>query len=175
MKKIATLLKFSLLAGVLAMGCFTQTGCAHASKNSLTAHERVVRGVALPPGWSVVVPQSTENQPASDKIEFIGTGNTVGTTNHVGLFSPRPKVFVAMREAWTDTSKGGGTFLFTDPQASQIASAATNQAALGGQHAFTVGAVTSTITTNAVAAITAGGNAVGNVIGTAAKAAAGKP
>ena len=50
----------------------------------------------------------------------------------------------------------------------------TNQAALGGAHSFTVGNVSATITTNAVAAINAGGTAVGNVIGAAASAAAGK-
>lgn len=169
-KTIRNLCLFAALAAMATL----PSACATASKKSATIHEREIRAVAVPPGWQVVTPAESLTLPASQTVEF-ANGTAVVTTNHVGLFSPRPRIFVAIRETWSDTARGGGTFLFTDPQASQIASQVGNQAALGGTHAFTVGNVSSTITSNAVAAITASGNAAGNVIGTAAKAATGKP
>ncbi len=71
---------------------------------------------------------------------------------------------VTRHEIWTENHHGGGTALLSDPVATQIASYHTNQSALGGASAFTVGNVQSTISTNAAAIISSGGTAVGNVI-----------
>lgn len=160
---------------VAALALATFTGCAHVSKKSSTTHERIRYGAAVPPDWKVVVPESAMNLPADETngyrdFSFIGETNT----DH-SIFGNHPKIFVAERETWTDVSRGGGTFVFTDPQASQINSSVNNQAALAGGHSFAVGTVSSTITTNAVAAINSAGSAVGNVIGAAAKAASGTP
>ena len=173
MKNKNTLLKLSLLAGILAMGCFTQ-GCAHFSKTASTTHVRTLRSAALPPGWSLVQVGDSLNLPDSETTSFLEF-NAAATNCVAGFFAPRPVVFDSITETWTDTSKGGGTFLFTDPNASQVASSVNNQAALAGSHSFSVGAIASVTTSNNVSMMNAVGSAAGNVIGAAAKAAAGKP
>jgi len=149
-------------------------GCAHFSKTSTTTHELVKYGAAVPPDWRVVAPVGGLSLPGGETNAYTEFAFTGETNTGAGWLANGPRIFVAYRETWTDRSRGGGTFLFTDPAASQVASAVTNQAALGGAHSFTVGNVSATITTNAVAAINAGGTAVGNAIGAAASAAAGK-
>lgn len=149
------------------------TGCAHIHDAATTDHGLKAYGVAVPPGWTVVKPDIT-NSPTGNQVGSFSIVAPVGT-NAPGFFTAlveQPKVFLAYRETWTDKSGGGGTFLFTDPQASQLSFTKTNQAGLGGSRSVTVGNIQSTITSNAVAAITAGGSAVGNVIGAAAQAAA---
>ena len=173
MKKTFFLLTLAASAAVAVM---LMTGCAHFAKKSTTAHERVVRAVALPPGWTLVAATDALNLPLTETATFLDHNNLTAVTNFTaGFFAPRPTVFDVIRESWTDTSKGGGTFLFTDPQASQVASTVGNQAALAGAHTFNVGSMSSTISSNAVAAINATGNSVGNIIGAAAKAASGTP
>ena len=174
MKNKSTLLKLSLLAGVLAMGCFTQ-GCAHARKVGTSRHEIFAYGVVTPPNWKAIVPTGQYVLPLDGSFAYADYSFTGETNTPSGLFANRPHVFLARHEIWEDYSAGGGTFLFTDPNASQIASAVSNQAGLAGSHAFTVGSISSTVTTNDVGAINAVGSAAGNVIGAAAKAAAGKP
>ena len=71
---------------------------------------------------------------------------------------------LARHELWSENHHGGGTALLSDPVATQIASYHTNQSALGGASAFTVGNVQATISTNAASIISAGGTAVGNVL-----------
>jgi len=163
-----------LLAASAALAVMLMTGCAHFAKKSTTSHERVVRAVALPPGWTLIAASDSLNLPLVESASWTGFQNA-GTNFAAGFFAPRPAVFDVIKESWTDTSKGGGTFLFTDPQASQVASTVGNQAALAGAHTFNVGSVSATISSNAVAAINATGNSVGNIIGAAAKAASGTP
>jgi hypothetical protein len=76
---------------------------------------------------------------------------------------------VTRHEVWSENHHGGGTALLADPVATQIASYHTNQAGLGGASTFTVGGLQSTVNTNAAAILSAGGTAVGNVIGAAVK------
>ena len=158
---------------MLVVVALFSAGCAHFTKTSTTAHELVKYGTVLPPGWHAVTPTGSYGLPGTELATYADF-EAAGTNVDTGFLANRPRTFVAYRESWTDHSRGGGTFLFTDPAASQVASSVTNQAALGGAHSFTVGNVSATITTNAVSAITAGGSAVGNVIGAAASAAAGK-
>jgi hypothetical protein len=73
------------------------------------------------------------------------------------------------RETWRDAEQGGGQFLFTDPAASQIFAAHTNQSALGGGSVFSTGTVTITVDTNTAPILGAAGTAAGNIIGAAAK------
>jgi len=158
MKNKITLLKVSLLTGILAMGCFTQ-GCASAHVKSDTAHHLVAHGIALPPGWSAIVP-NVNNSAANNQLNQITF--TAAGTNAPGFFSPRPLVFVAYDESWTDASAGGGTFVLTDPKASSLNFSHSNQNALGGGRTTQVGEIDSTITTNSVAMVTAVGKAVGD-------------
>jgi hypothetical protein len=157
------------LVAILLLGAVLATGCASAHVKSATAHRIVAHGIILPPGWSAIIP-NVNNAPANNQLNQITY--TASGTNAVGFFSPRPHVFVAFDESWTDTSAGGGTFLLTDPKASALAFAHTNQNALGGGRTSSVGEVDSTITTNAVALVNAVGSAVGNVAAQVAKSAA---
>ena len=168
------LIALNLSLAALAIGALS--GCAHVRENSTTQHSIVDRAVVTPPGWTVTHIVVTNS----------GAGNSLGTiavtapgTNQYGfwasLTAPRPHVYTDFAETWRDTSSGGGTFVFTDPQASQATFTHSNQAALGGSRSTVIGSISSTITSNAVSAITASGGAVGNVIGAAAKAASGTP
>ena len=169
MKKLLTIIGLALCVGVTLT-----TGCAHVVKKSATAHYLTQRAVALPPGWTLVAANNTLALPLSENSVLATFANSA-TGYQSGLLAVRPVAFDVLTESWTDSSKGGGTFLFTDPQASQISSGVSNQAALAGSHQFSVGTVSSTITSNAVSAITAGASGVGNIIGAAAKAASGTP
>jgi hypothetical protein len=73
------------------------------------------------------------------------------------------------RETWRDAEQGGGQFFFTDPAASQLFAAHTNQTALGGGSVFSTGTVTITVDTNTAPILGAAGTAAGNIIGAAAK------
>ena len=158
-----------LVCGTLAIAA---TGCAHARVNSGTKHEVAHYTVALPPGWTVADEHIADSPTANalDPVAITAPGTNAGGF-WASLVAPRPHVYRDFYEAWSDTSAGGGTFVFTDPAASQLEFDHTNQSALGGGRQTKAGSITSTITTNAVSAITAGGSAVGNVIGAATKAA----
>ena len=149
-----------LLVTLTALTVLSLTGCASAHVKSGTAHHLTAHGIALPPGWSAILPNinNSANNNQVNQITFTTTG-----TNGVGFFSPRPLVFVAFDESWTDDSRGGGTFLLTDPKASQLNFEHTNQTALGGGRVTQVGEIDSTITTNAVAMVTAVGKAAGDI------------
>lgn len=165
-----------ILAGLLAVATIPlNTGCAHVAESSRTTHAVKHRAVALPPGWAATAAEITNT--AAGNVVTPVTILAPGTNNAgfwASLVAPRPHVYVDWQETWLDRSWGGGTFAFTDPQASQAVFAHTNQAALGGGRSTSIGAISSTITTNAVQAITAGGTAAGDVIGATVKAAAGK-
>ena len=75
------------------------------------------------------------------------------------------------RETWEDSERGGGVFLFTDPNVQSMYVTHTNQAALGGGSGCTIGSMTLVLDTNTAAIIGAGGTAMGNVIGASVKAA----
>ena len=164
----------ALLIGAATLAIVT-TGCAHARVNSGTKHEVAHYTVALPPGWTVADEHIADSPTANalDPVAITAPGTNAGGF-WASLVAPRPHVYRDFYETWSDTSAGGGTFVFTDPAASQLEFDHTNQSALGGGRVTKAGTITSTITTNAVSAITAGGSAVGNVIGAAASAAAGK-
>ena len=159
--------------GVLAAAALLglATGCAHAREKSATRHVLVHRAVVAPPGWTVTGINLTNSAAAN------GWGNfsvVAPGTNAAGWFASllgaRPRVYTDFAESWSDTSSGGGTFVFTDPTASAVHFGHTNQTALGGSRGTDIGSIQSVITTNAVNAITAGGSAVGSVIGAAVKA-----
>lgn len=160
-----TLRQFLFIASLAAIAAL-MSACAHVVKKSETTHARVVRAVALPPGWTLAAANETLNLPLAESAAWAGYANP--GTNFTG--AAHPVAFTVIDESWTDYSRGGGTFLFTDPQASQINSTVSNQAALAGAHQFGVGTLQSTISSNAVSAIGAGGTAVGNIIGAAASA-----
>lgn len=159
--RLLSALKITLIAAVVS----TLVGCAHATKRSVSAYELTERAAALPPGWQVVAPNSALNLPTNQVVGF-STNAVFITTNKLGFWSPRPKIYVAIHAKWEDRSSGGGTFMFTDPSASQIASGIQNQTALGGSHTFDLGEFKSVITTNAVQAIKESASGVGNVAGT---------
>ena len=92
------------------------------------------------------------------------------TTHVIETFRNRQDGLVA-REEWRDSERGGGVFLFTDPNVQAMTATHTNQAALGGGSAFVAGPMTIVLDTNTAAVVGAGGVAVGNVIGAAVKAA----
>ena len=167
-------MKKTIICILTLCGLALFTGCANMGKKSETAHVIKRYGVIAPAGWTAVVPNQNLTLPLSETFDSKDFGVQGSSTIAGGFWTKGPITFLASKEEWTDTSKGGGTFLFTDPKASQVSSVSANQTAIGGSHNFGVGDVSSTISSNAVSAIAAGGTAVGNIIGAAASAAAGK-
>ena len=152
------------------------SGCAHAKEKSRTWREIDAYGEVAPPGWSVVTPQTTNTSTTSfvDDLTFTSPGtNTTGFWSN--LFAPKPHRFLAYKETWGDESSGGGTFVLTDPSASALDFAHTNQIALGGGRATHIGTLTAAPGTNDVALVNAVGTAAGNIVGQALKTAAGVP
>jgi hypothetical protein len=92
----------------------------------------------------------------------------------VWLYQGRPDGLIA-KEVMRDREGGGGIFLLTDPKVASIAAKHTNQAALGGGSVITTGQMEITVDPQTGAIISAGGTAIGNIIGAAAKTAIGKP
>jgi len=72
---------------------------------------------------------------------------------------------------WTDSEKGGGVFLLTDPEVQTLSVIHTNQTALGGGSIITAGPMSLKVDPQTGAIIAATGTAVGNVVGAAVKAA----
>jgi hypothetical protein len=91
-------------------------------------------------------------------------------TRVIENFRGRPDGLV-LREIWRDVEKGGGQFLFADPDVQSMIVLHTNQNALGGGSVFAAGALTITVDTNTAPVLGAVGTAVGNIIGAAAKTA----
>lgn len=87
-------------------------------------------------------------------------------------FDPSISGGLVSRQTWSDSERGGGTFLFTDPTVLNLVAVHTNQAAVGGGSYFTAGTVETHVDTNTGAIVSATGTAVGNVVGAAVKAAA---
>jgi len=152
------------------MGCaigliYIACGCSSFGKKGES--ERTIKkyAVALPPGWKVAVPTGSLMLPLSETDtydQFAFDSNAVAS---VGIFALKPVVFLAYKETWSDYNNGSGNFLFTDPSASEINSTVANQAALAGNHTFTVGAISSVVTSNNVAMAGAMGTAIGNIAG----------
>ena len=142
-------------------------------KKSDSVHTIVRYGAIVPAGWVATVPNQSLTLPLQETFDNkeCSAAAAAPTNAAYGFWSKGPITFVASKEEWRDSSKGGGTFVLTDPKASQVSSVALNQSAIGGSHNFGVGDVSSTISSNAVATISAGGTAIGNII----SAAAGKP
>lgn len=158
------------IAAALAAVILT-SGCAHARDGARTLHKVEAYGEAVPSGWTIVKPVLT-NSPTGNALADYSVIAPAGT-NQPGFFAGlvnRPRRFLAYREEWLDSSAGGGTFVLTDPEATALAFARTNQSGLGGSRSVTVGSLKSTITTNAIGAIGAGGTAMGNVINAAVTA-----
>ena len=148
------------LAASAALALVLTSGCASAHVNSTTDHRITQRGAVLPPGWSAVLPNVTNTATGNQVTQFnyCFTG-----TNAPGFFSPRPHIFVAYEESWTDTSKGGGTFLLTDPKASELNFSHSNQVALGGGRVTQVGEIESLIGTNSIGLVNAAGSLAGTI------------
>ena len=95
-----------------------------------------------------------------------------GTARHTfERFDPNLTGGLLSRESWSDTERGGGVFLFTDPSAFGLMVVHTNQGAIGGGSYFSAGSLETHVDTNTGAIITASGTAVGNVVGAAVKSA----
>lgn len=156
-----------LLAGVIG------SGCANAHDAAKTEHHIEYYGAAVGPGWTVIEPNITNglNQNQFSGFSVIPPAGTTALGFCSSLVT-QPRFFKAYSETWVDKSRGGGTFVLTDPQASQLSFTRSNQNGLGGTRAVGIGSISSTITTNAVSVISATGTAVGNVVGAAASAAA---
>lgn len=75
------------------------------------------------------------------------------------------------REVWKDDAFTRGIFFFADPSLTAVKVWHTNQTALGGCSHFEAGAASIVVSSNLVPAIAAGGTAVGNIVGAAAKSA----
>jgi hypothetical protein len=93
------------------------------------------------------------------------------TTHTVEMFMPDRADGLVSREIWHDEERGGGFFLFTDPDITSMAVIHTNQTALGGGSTFTAGPMTVIVDSNLAPAIAATGTAAGNIIGAAVKTA----
>jgi uncharacterized protein YceK len=92
-------------------------------------------------------------------------------TSHVSeKFSGRPDGLVA-RETWVDKDSGGALFLFVDPSSQGMCIKHTNQVDLGGSTWMMMAPFSSVIDSNLVPFVAAGGTAVGNIVGAAAKSA----
>lgn len=169
-------MKNKTITALTLCAAWLATGCAHMGVASKTQHRLTHSSIAVPPGWTVVEASLTNSATGNQitQFEVSGPGTNAGGF-FANLTAPRPHVYRDFTETWTDTSKGGGTFVFTDPSASALNFSHTNQTALGGGRSTSVGQVQSVITTNAVQAIGAVGSAAGNVIGAAVKAASGTP
>ena len=87
--------------------------------------------------------------------------------HRVGLSTHRIEVFrgradgLISREEWRDSERGGGVFLFTDPNVQAMTATHTNQAALGGGSAFVTGPMAVVLDTNTAAVVGAGGRPLG--------------
>ena len=94
---------------------------------------------------------------------------TATTSNDVWYyFQGRSDGLQAIHQRMEDKEHGGGTFLLTDPQITNMSAVHINQPALGGSNMFGLtGTVTVDPQTGAI--ISATGTAVGNVVGAAAK------
>jgi len=173
--KILSVLSIAACLALMATVAIT-SGCANAKEKSHTGHIIKLYGETVPAGHSAVIPEIT-NTPAGNQIQYFTV--TAPGTNQTGFFAnltaPRPHRFLAFEETWDDTSSGGGTFLLTDPSASALDFAHTNQIALGGGRATHIGTLTAAPGTNDVALVNAVGTAAGNIVGQALETAAGVP
>jgi len=153
--------KITAIISISALIC----GCSSFGKKGES--ERTIKkyAVALPPGWKVAVPTGTVTSPLEEANNYAQYSFDSNAVANVGIFALKPVVFLAYKETWSDFNHGSGNFLFTDPSASQINSTVVNQAALSGNHSFTVGSIASVVTSNNVAMASAVGTAVGNVVG----------
>lgn len=91
-----------------------------------------------------------------------------------------PVALLTRHEIWMDEYKGGGAALLSDPTASQLSSAHTNQSALGGASILTIGSLHSEVSTNGILAVGSAGSqfvqGIGAAVGQAAnKAVTGTP
>jgi hypothetical protein len=76
-----------------------------------------------------------------------------------------------LRERWTDESFTRGRYFLADPDLSKLTFIHSNQPALGGGSFFSCGTLSVVVDSNTPAIISAGGTAVGNVVGAAVKTA----
>ena len=166
---------------ILLLGCLLatatlalfNTGCAHVRDTSASKHEIKQWAFVAPAGYTIVTASVTNSATGNQMTQVIARCDGTNANGFWGnLTAPGVRRYLAYDEVWSDTSAGGGTFVFTDPAASQCNFARANQTALGGGHNADVGNLSSTITTNAVAAINAAATAAANVISQAVQAAA---
>jgi hypothetical protein len=94
------------------------------------------------------------------------------TLHSLETFDPRYTGGLVAREVWSDSERGGGIFLLTDPGAVNLIAMHTNQTALGGGSTFSAGSLEVRVDSNAAPIIGAAGTAAGNVIGATAKSLA---
>ncbi|NBV24422.1 MAG: hypothetical protein EBS05_21195 [Proteobacteria bacterium] len=137
---------------------FSLTGCASAHRNDAARKGFDFHGIVSPAGTVaprlVMSPGTGTNGPS-----YTVSYDSLGTPGTNAL--AKPFAFHAFTLKWQDSSKGGGTFLLSDPKASAIAHDRQHQSELGGSFNFSVGQVQSDVSTNGIAAA---GTAVGNVV-----------
>ena len=153
---------------VLGLATVTLTGCANVGKKSATSREYQFPGMVSPQGaftphltWHPAATGSGVEYDLSYDFHPGANTNSPGLLDDLLKFRSVPLIDLT----WSDTTKGGAITLLADPKASQISSTVNNQSDLGGNHMFNVGDVSWVTSTNAAQVITAGGSAVGSVIG----------
>lgn len=96
-------------------------------------------------------------------------------TEHITeLYAGRQDGLVRV-DKWLDEEGGGGIFLLTTADVTELNAIHTNQPALGGGSTFSTGPVSIKVDPQTGAIIEATGSAVGNIVGAAVKKAAGVP
>jgi len=99
----------------------------------------------------------------------VHAGNHSLTTKEIFLYEPpagHTYTALVRHEIYTDSNRGGGSAFFADPRASELTTRHTNQTALGGGRTFSLGSLSSTVSTNAIQAT---GGAVGTGVGAIGK------
>jgi hypothetical protein len=165
MKKLFTSIGVALCAAAI----IATTGCANVEKKSGNARDFNIHGMVSPQGAftpKLHIHPATNGVAGTDydiSYEYQPNANTnsPGTLDDLLKFRSVPLIDLS----WQDTTKGGAFTVLADPKASEITSSVNNQNDLGGSHTFNVGDVSWQTSSNAAQVITAGGSAVGSVVG----------
>jgi hypothetical protein len=160
---------FIAIAALAAVAVVISTGCADVQKKSSNARKFDFSAMVSPQGAftpKVKIHPSTNGVAGTDydiSYEYQANPGTngPGTLDDLLKFRDVP----VFELSWLDSTKGGAFTVLADPKASQITSTVNNQTDLGGNHTFNVGDVSWQTSSNAAQVITAGGSAVGSVVG----------
>jgi hypothetical protein len=174
MKKTSTLLKVSLLAAIIAMGCSTLlTGCTTQKK---TTHQLAQTGAAIVETGSGVVLYPSDYVSVTNgagQVLTYAKYSAVTTSNKqpfslAGFFSGYDNSLTAYRDVASESHTGSGKALLADSKYTQLTSDFTSGARFSGNSSLSVGSIELTINTNAITATGNAGNQMIQGIGAAA-------